>query len=194
MVIKRNIRVLALILLIVISLCACSYKYYIEHQYTEQFIRLHVIANSNTLEDQALKLHVRDVIVNEMKAKFEGLDSKEEALAVTRESLAEIQNLAAEQIKKEGKDYPVQVMLGNYRFPEKTYGDVTLPAGDYQAVRVVIGEGKGRNWWCVLFPPLCFTDGVKEIKPGEKARGYKIFERDNIEFRLRFLELLGIKN
>ena len=194
MLLKNYKKLITVILISVTMLCVYGYKYYIQQEYAKELIRFHVIANSDTLEDQTIKLHVRDAIVNKMKQKFIEVDNKEEALAVTRESLAEIKQLAVRQIEKDGKDYQVDVMLGDYHFPEKTYGDITLPAGKYQAVRVVIGEGRGHNWWCVLFPPLCFVDSVQEIKDGEKPHGYKVFERDNVEYRLRSLEWFGLKN
>jgi len=130
-------------------------------------IRFHVIANSNSAEDQALKYQVRDVIVKAMAHRFENIDDIDRARQVTRESLSDIKELAAGHIQSSGYNYPVQVSLGDYPFPAKSYnlghseGEtkfLTLPADTYEAVRVVIGEGKGDNWWCVLFPPLCFVD------------------------------------
>jgi len=181
------------IILSAVLLCGAgfySYGTYIQHEFASQLIRFHVIANSDSLEDQTLKLHVRDVIVKEMKDRFTGAGDRQEAEIIVKQSLQEIQELAARQIKREGKDYPVAVMVGDYDFPIKTYGNLTLPAGNYHAVRVVIGEGKGKNWWCVLFPPLCFVDSVESLGQNEKARGMKVFEKDNLEFRLRSADVL----
>lgn len=133
----------------------------------DNLIRFHVIANSNTAEDQALKYQVRDVIVNSMAERFEGVQDVTEARVVVQNSLDDIRDLAAGFVQSRGYDYPVTVSLGDYPFPTKSYnlGEtdgktnfLTLPADTYEAVRVVLGEGKGANWWCVLFPPLCFVD------------------------------------
>jgi stage II sporulation protein R len=185
----KYIKTLTGILFIIASLFAVTYYYCLQQEYAKELIRFHVIANSDSVEDQTLKLHVRDVVVNEMKTQFAKADTKAEARIITYQNIDNIKSLAEQQIARESKDYQVQVMLGNYEFPKKTYGDLTLPAGNYEAVRVVIGEGKGQNWWCVLFPPLCFLDGVKTYQDGEKPKGIKVFERDDIEFRLRSCEL-----
>lgn len=189
-------RKIAMFLLIFISIASISfyfsYKAYVQSEFAKQLIRLHVIANSNSYEDQTLKLHVRDVIVNEMKARFNQANNREEAEEIVQASLKEIQELAINQLSREGKDYQVAIMVGDYDFPTKNYGNFTLPAGNYHAVRVVIGEGKGNNWWCVLFPPLCFVDSVKTLEKNETAKGLKVFEKDNVEFRLKSADMLKI--
>ncbi|OAT81793.1 stage II sporulation protein R [Desulfotomaculum copahuensis] len=135
----------------------------------DQLIRFHVIANSDSAADQALKLHVRDVIVGTMAPRFRQAKNITQAREIARANLGYMQQLAVREIHREGKDYPVSVCMGHFPFPVKTYhlataGNpwekdyLTLPAGEYEAVRVVIGRGAGHNWWCVLFPPLCFVD------------------------------------
>lgn len=124
-----------------------------------QLIRLHVIANSNSKEDQDLKYRVRDEIVKSIKNEFQGSKSIDESRHVLLDRLPKIESIAEGVIKKTGKDYDVVVKYGDYPFPTKYYGDFSLPAGDYEAVRVIIGSGNGKNWWCVLFPPLCFVEG-----------------------------------
>ncbi|MEW5898472.1 MAG: stage II sporulation protein R [Bacillota bacterium] len=137
-------------------------------------IRLHVIANSDSPVDQALKYQVRDAIVGAMAEKFGGVENAEQARRIVLENLDYIQQLAAERIRAAGKNYPVTVEMGDFPFPAKTYHsnlyDFTLPAGNYEAVRVVLGRGGGANWWCVLFPPLCFVD-PGSVVPAEKAAG-----------------------
>ena len=130
----------------------------VEAYNADNLIRFHVIANSDAEADQTLKLKVRDKIVQAMTPSFSQACNIDEARTVVKDNLGRINDVAVKEIQKDGKDYPVQVSLGNYMFPTKTYGDLTLQAGEYEAVRVVIGEGKGANWWCVLFPPLCFVD------------------------------------
>lgn len=169
-----------------------SYRTYIQHEFASELIRFHVIANSDSYADQSLKLHIRDVIVNEMKSRFGSANSRDEAEKIVLASMDDIKNLAAAEIAREGKNYNVKVMLGDFDFPTKTYGDLTLPAGNYHAVRVVIGEGKGKNWWCVLFPPLCFVDSVDTLKKSEQARGIKVFEKGNVEFRLKSADIFKI--
>ncbi|MBO8136966.1 MAG: stage II sporulation protein R [Desulfotomaculum sp.] len=185
----KHVKWILAVLVFTLSLCGITYNYYIQQQYAKELIRFHVIANSNTIEDQSLKLQVRDAVIKEMKERFAHVDNKEDAVIVTENSMDDIKEIAEREIARAGKDYEVKVALGRYPFPTKTYGDITLPAGNYQALRVVIGEGKGHNWWCVLFPPLCFVDGVQTVKEG-KAKGVKVFEKDNIEFRIRSLEFL----
>lgn len=140
-------------------------------------IRLHIIAHSNSPLDQALKYMVRDEVIRTMTPYFEGVESAGQARAVVSRHAGDISSAARRVLLKSGCSYPVTVCMGSYRFPDRTYrieregipAELTLPAGDYQAVRVIIGEGKGANWWCVLFPPLCFT-GQSEIPDaaGEK--------------------------
>jgi len=131
-----------------------------------EFIRLHVVANSDSVSDQNLKRKVRDKIVQGVAPKF--LETGNIALArdLARENLDLIRKIADYEIRNAGKEYPVRVELACFPFPTKHYGPFILPAGDYEAVRVVIGEGGGTNWWCVLFPPLCFVDLTRNAAAG----------------------------
>lgn len=183
------IRSITALLFIAMSIFSVSYYYCLQQQYAQEIIRFHVIAHSDSIADQRLKLAVRDVIVQEMKARFAAAETKEQAVAITKAGLKDIQSIAQREINRQGYHYPVTVAYGDYPFPQKSYQDLTLPAGNYQAVRVTIGDGRGENWWCVLFPPLCFLDGVKNYPKGEQPKGVKVFERDGIEYRLRVLEL-----
>lgn len=128
-------------------------------------IRFHVIANSDSDRDQALKRRVRDLVVEKMTPEFSKAKNLNEARRIARLHLEDIKEIARGEVKLWGTDYPVSVELGKFDFPVKTYGKLTLPAGSYEAVRVVIGEGQGANWWCVLFPPLCFVDVSKAMTP-----------------------------
>ncbi|MGQ9823874.1 MAG: stage II sporulation protein R [Desulfotomaculales bacterium] len=138
-------------------------------------IRLHVIANSDSPADQAVKYQVRDAIVGVMGEKFSRAGNAQEARLIVQENLDCIRQLAVEKVRSAGRDYPVTVELGRFPFPARTYhgsfADFTLPAGNYEAVRVILGRGAGANWWCVLFPPLCFVDPGSVAPPvmgGEK--------------------------
>lgn len=128
-------------------------------------IRFHVIANSDSNSDQALKRRVRDLVVQRMTPEFSDAKNLNDARRIARLHLEEIKEIATKEVKLWGTDYPVSVELGKFDFPVKTYGELTLPAGNYEAVKVVIGEGQGANWWCVLFPPLCFVDVSKAMTP-----------------------------
>ena len=122
----------------------------------DQVIRLHVLANSDSEADQALKLQVRDRVLEVAESYFQPGATREETEAILRTHLADLAAAGAKTVGAAGYDYPVTASLEeNYWFPTKEYEDFALPAGEYTALRVVIGEGDGRNWWCVVFPPLC---------------------------------------
>lgn len=124
----------------------------------QQFIRFHVIANSDSQEDQAVKLKVRDKLLAEFGEELGQSHSLEESRLMIAERIEEIQGTAQQEVDKYLPGYHVQAMLGHFDFPTKAYGNLVLPAGNYEALRVVIGKGQGANWWCVMFPPLCFVD------------------------------------
>ncbi len=134
----------------------------------DKLIRFHVIANSDSEEDQALKLKVRDRIIDKMSFKLENAKSLDEARDILNSSTEEVSNIAKEVILEEGFDYDVKTMLSNENFPDKIYGDYVFPQGNYEAYRVIIGSGEGQNWWCVMFPPLCFVDESKNIVDTKK--------------------------
>lgn len=121
----------------------------------EGVLRLHILANSDSDEDQQLKLNVRDELLEYTEELFSGCRNKEEAVRKAGEHIGDIQCFAQNSVRKHGYDYPVQAYVTNMSFDTRVYDDVTMPAGHYDAVRIVIGEGAGHNWWCVLFPALC---------------------------------------
>lgn len=134
---------------------------FVEEAYNKKnLIRLHILANSNSPADQNLKLEVKDAIIATTGKLFTGVSSPEVARQRVMANRELIRQTALDVIRRRGKDYPVKVVLGRFEFPQKHYGNLTLPPGEYEAVRVVIGKGAGHNWWCVLFPPLCFVEGV----------------------------------
>lgn len=123
----------------------------------QRMIRLHVIANSDEAADQELKLRVRDRVLTLAEGILASADSREEAMIQLEASLPALESAAAKEIARQGYSYAVTARLEGAEFPHKTYDGFALPAGEYTALRVVIGEGKGQNWWCVVFPPLCTT-------------------------------------
>lgn len=144
-----------------------------ESTYKEKLIRFHVLANSDSLADQELKLKVRDQVIESMNDKFKASSSIEETRTIVLENIEAMKNTALEVIEAEGKNYPVEIKLEPHNFPTKTYGNFTLPAGEYEAVRILIGEAKGENWWCVMFPPLCFVDTNNAIVDSETDQTMK---------------------
>lgn len=140
---------------------------------SEKIIRLHVLANSDADYDQALKLKVKDAIVEELTKTFVNVKSKEEARILIRKNYAKIRNIARSVINEEGYDYDVHVYLGDCMFPTKIYKDLTFPAGEYEALRVDIGNAEGKNWWCVMYPPLCFVDQTYSVVPEDSKRQLK---------------------
>lgn len=139
----------------------------------DKIIRLHVVANSDSPEDQQLKLRVRDKVISAMSGRFEGLNNIEEVKAVIEGSLGEIEAVAKEAIKECGSNYDVRAEFKRTDFPTKMYGNLTLPAGNYQALNITIGSGEGKNWWCVMFPPLCFIDVAHGVVPEEAMKKLK---------------------
>lgn len=133
----------------------------LQEDVSNKLIRFHVIANSDNEKDQKLKLKVKDNVIRYIQPKLKQCKSIEESRKVLLQNNKNIIQLAKDTIKSEGYEYKVKSTLSRENFPIKTYGNITLPAGNYQAYRIVIGEGKGRNWWCVMFPPLCFIDVTK---------------------------------
>ncbi len=164
---------------------------------SDRMIRLHVVANSDSDEDQALKLKVRDAVLTRCGVYTAGLD-REEAGEALAQALPQLGQTAAETVAREGYDYPVRVSLGQERFPTRDYTDFSLPAGTYTALRVEIGAGAGHNWWCVLFPPLCLGSVTEQgadsgLTPDQL--GLITGENPGYEVRFRALELWdGLKN
>lgn len=121
----------------------------------ESVVRLHILANSDSEEDQALKLKVRDAVVEAAAGWLDGAENADEALALAKERLPELKAVAQQTVTDAGYDYPVDATLCTMYFTTRQYDTVTLPAGVYEAVRFTIGSGEGKNWWCVVYPPLC---------------------------------------
>lgn len=148
-----------IVLLLVLAGCFISGAMALQtqDQLSDKVVRLHVLANSDSEEDQALKLKVRDAILERAEDLLSQTSSRGEAEGILRGQLLEFERIAAEVIRESGYDYPATVELADTEFPTKEYDGFTLPAGEYLALRVLIGEAEGQNWWCVVFPPLCTT-------------------------------------
>ena len=168
----------------------------------DSLIRFHVIANSDTDEDQALKYKVRDALLEYMNSICKDVPSKQEAMDIANSHIDDFYAIAEKVIKENGYDYPVNITLGKSDFPTKNYGDVSLPAGTYDALRVEIGSASGRNWWCVMFPPLCFVDVSSGVVPDSSKEllqnnmseeDYDLITDDNssseLTFKFKLVEL-----
>ena len=170
---EKNILLLSIFIgtfiTLVFTLATKSYSYNIQQGIADEVIRLHVLANSDEDYDQQLKIKVKDGIVKMLENELHNSMTKDETRIVLLKNLDKIEKRAEEIIKENGYDYSVNAKICFDDFPTKEYADVTLPAGEYEALKIEIGEAKGKNWWCVMFPPLCFVDAsVKEVPKEDK--------------------------
>ncbi|MDU7950067.1 MAG: stage II sporulation protein R [Clostridium sp.] len=133
-----------------------------------EIIRFHVIANSDSEEDQNLKLKVRDNVIEYVSDKLKDCKDLSEARKFIVNNKSTIESIAKYTVIENGYSYDVTSMLSRENFPDKVYGDLVFPQGEYEAYRILIGEAKGQNWWCVMFPPLCFVDGTKDAVDSKK--------------------------
>lgn len=165
----------------------------------DKILRFHVIANSDSEEDQALKLEVKEAVVRYMQGIFSDVSNLEESRETARAHQSEIQQIAEEVVRKNGFRYPVRVFLDRRYFPIKAYDNYTFPAGEYEALCVEIGESRGKNWWCVMYPSLCFVDAVHAVVPEESREELEEILTDEeyeaiaqgktkVKFTFKFLE------
>ena len=191
----KNILILLLLLLIYTFICAFSYVNAVSTNIQDSVFRLHVIANSDSEEDQNLKYIVRDKVLEYIADISKDLSSKEEVIDFAMENINEIQKIAEKTIKENGYNYPVKLSIGNFAFPTKTYGDISLPSGMYDALKIEIGNAEGKNWWCVMFPPLCFVDVTSGIVPEESKEimkdslsdeEYELISESNTDMNFKF--------
>lgn len=144
-----------------------DYAYAMSDSLSDSVVRFHVIANSDTTEDQLLKENVRDAVLLYMEPILADSPSIEETRNRISDNLDEINGVAEQVIENWGKDYSVYTELTHEDFPTKSYGDIVFPKGNYEACRIVIGDGSGQNWWCVMYPPLCYVDATTGVVPLE---------------------------
>ena len=171
-VFKRLIIVL-LLLILFIFISAISYVSAVSNNIANGVFRLHVIANSDSPEDQNLKYIVRDELIKYMNTLAKDCTSKQEVIEIAQNNISNFENIAKKTIQDNGFNYNVTVEIGNFDFPTKTYGDITLPAGTYDSLKIKIGKSEGQNWWCVMFPPLFFVDVTTGIVPEESKKEMK---------------------
>lgn len=189
------------LLFIYIILCANSYTRTVSSNISSSIFRLHVIANSDSNEDQNLKYMVRDHVLEYMNTLLDNqnISSRDEILEIISNNLDEFEYIAQNTIYENGYDYDIKIEIGNFPFPTKEYGNISLPSGSYDALRIKIGQAEGKNWWCVMFPPLCFVDVSSGIVPEESKNTlennlseeeYKLISENSpdIELKFKFVE------
>ena len=189
---------------IFIFISARSYSKNMFKNISNNFLRLHVVANSDSTEDQILKYKIRDAVIDYMKPYFSNINTKKDALEILNSQKNNITNLAKKIATDNGYTYPVTVFIGNFYFPTKEYSEIILPEGYYDALKIELGDAKGQNWWCVMFPPLCFVDISSGVVPDESKELLEsnlseeefalISENDNnteIQFKFKLLEFFN---
>lgn len=188
------------VFLLLILAGGCLWKYQewklqqVQQEIAQKVFRFHVRANSDSREDQALKLKVRDAVGTMMQQVLEGVDDVAQCSRIVEANLAAVADTAQRTVYQEGYPYPVSAQVETAQFPQKAYGNYIFPAGEYQALNVVIGSGKGRNWWCVMYPNLCFHDAVYEVVDDEAEKTLqRVLSEDEYdavlksgEYRIRF--------
>lgn len=168
-----------------------------------KILRFHVLANSDAPDDQEVKERVRDAVGTYLQPLLKDAESLKETKEIVMEQMDEVIAVAKQTLQMHGYDYQVSAKLANVDFPEKSYGAYTFPKGEYEALQIVIGEGKGQNWWCVLYPNMCFKGSVFEVVEEEASESLKevlspweyadVFTLGKVELRFKFLEYFAEK-
>ena len=167
---KKNLKfilIITFLIFIYTFICAYNYVYAVSTNLSDSVFRLHIIANSDSKEDQDLKYIVRDNLIQYMDKLCENCSSKTEVIEIAKNNISNFKQIAENTVKEQGFSYDVNVEIGNFEFPTKSYGDISFPAGYYDALKVKIGNSSGQNWWCVMFPPLCFVNTTTGLVPTE---------------------------
>ncbi len=197
------------IMTLVIALCisiagAVVYAEQTVQSLSDNLIRLHIIANSDAAIDQEVKLEVRDAVLDYLTGKLDLTNSTADSVEIIKQELPAIEKIAIEVLQKNGHAPVATAEYGAYAFPTKQYENIELPAGTYNALRITLGEGAGQNWWCVVFPPLCFADSqngvisqeadakLKEALPAEQYDLITTTDEDTVpvQFKLKVVELV----
>ncbi|MGB8455456.1 MAG: stage II sporulation protein R [Anaerocolumna sp.] len=196
------------LLLIIISLLlfktfnSSAKEEHLQEGIASEIIRFHVIANSDSAGDQALKLVVKEALTDALRPKLENAKNIKEARALLKNNLSQMESISNKIIKENGYKYTTTATIERGYFPLKVYGDLSLPPGEYEAVRVELGSASGQNWWCIMFPPLCFVDATYSVVPDSSREQLKylltdeeyhaVFSKDDtkIKVKLKILSLL----
>lgn len=165
--------ILTILVFIYIALLSFNYSIAISSNLSDSVFRLHIIANSDSSADQELKLKVRDKIIEYMNTLTSNSSDKKDVISIVNNHLDSFKEIALNTIKENGYNYDVNIEIGNFHFPTKSYGDISFPAGNYDALKIEIGDAIGQNWWCVLFPPLCFVNSSTGVVPDDSKNTLK---------------------
>ena len=180
--------ILIILIFIYIFLLSINYTQAVSLNLSDSVFRLHIIANSDSSDDQNLKLKVRDNIIDYMNTLTENTSNKDEVISIASNHLNTFKEIALNTIKDNGYNYNVNIEIGNFYFPTKSYSNISFPAGNYDALKIEIGKAIGQNWWCVLFPPLCFVNSTTGIVPEDSknilkenmdSESYKLINEGN---------------
>lgn len=200
----KNLTIIIILFIAFFIINAHSYAINVSNGLSSNIFRLHILANSDSEEDQALKLKVRDAILQYMETLNTAKQDKQSVIELSKEHIEDFKMIAEKVIHENGYDYSVSAEIGNFYFPTKYYGNISLPAGDYDALKIEIGDAKGQNWWCSLFPPLCFVsvsagvveeEGKTYLKENLSEEEFEIVSETSpeIEFKFKIVELINQK-
>lgn len=198
----KNLIILFILFITFFIVTAYSYATNVSKGLAEDIFRLHIIANSDSEEDQTLKLKVRDAILEYMKTLTEDTSDKQAVIKLSKNHTEDFKQIAEKIIQENGYDYSVNIEIGNFYFPTKYYGNISLPAGNYDALKIEIGDAKGQNWWCSLFPPLCFVsvssgvideEGEEYLKENLSEEEFAIVSNtsDEVQFKFKIIEMIN---
>lgn len=173
----------------------------IMHDISKNVVRFHILANSDLPKDQQMKLQIRDDVSAYISKIVKNCKSAQESGEAITENLENIELFTKNCLKKHGCTYSATVSFGNYKFPRREYENATLPGGNYNALKIVLGKGNGRNWWCILYPQLCFSEaengnitekGFSELKEKLTDEEYSLItSKGKVKFKLKILELFS---
>lgn len=186
---KQNLKIweISLLIALCVTLCMGLYAKAEQSRLSGELIRLHVIANSDSESDQSAKLNVRDSVLGVLTPMLEGVSSVEEAEKIIQSMTPQLCKAARTSLLRDGKYYSVRAELCTETYPTRSYDGFALPAGDYVSLKIILGEGKGHNWWCVVFPPLCMASVEDEDAfSGLSAESEKLIRYEGNEYRVKF--------
>ncbi len=183
-------RIILLILLVCeIMMMGKVYSENITDEISDSILRMHILANSDNVDDQEIKIKVRDYIIKYINDK--NIDCKDDVI----KSITDMKNNIDVFLKENGFHYKSEILVSNSEFDTRIYSNISIPAGNYHALKIILGEGRGKNWWCVAYPPLCFTESVTgKISNGGNdllkrildEEAYNIIKNNNVEYRIKF--------
>ncbi len=192
---KTILKIEASVLVALIICCALNINSFSKQcdSIRDKMLRMHIIANSDSAEDQALKLKVRDAVLTAGEELFNGSLTADDAKEKISPQIEKLEQTALSVIQKEGFDYSVKVTVADEYFKTRVYDNaVTLPAGYYTAIKVIIGEGKGQNWWCVMFPPMCLPSATKECNIEDYLgtdESEIVMSNEKYQFKFKLIEI-----